>query len=592
MIEQLIAHEVARAIRVLYGSELESDKIQIQETRKDFSGDKTVVVFPFLRDSKKNPVETGNDLGAYLVDNLNEITGYNVVKGFLNLEISDNYWLTQFIEALNQKDFGHQKNTTGRTIMVEYSSPNTNKPLHLGHIRNNLLGYSVSEILKANGHKVLKTQIINDRGIHICKSMLAWQNWGGGSTPETANMKGDKFVGQYYVDFDKHYKKQVQSLVSEGIKEDDAKKQAPLIVEAQELLRKWEAREEDTYLLWEKMNNWVYAGFDVTYNRMGVDFDKLYYESQTYLKGRDYVNSGLGDGKFIKKEDGSIWCDLTAEGLDQKLLIRSDGTTVYMTQDIGTAIQRQEDYEGLSQIVYTVANEQDYHFQVLFLILDKLGFTWAKDCYHLSYGMVDLPSGKMKSREGTVVDADDLMQELVDTAKSMAEELGKLDDVSEENKEDLYEMIGIGALKYFMLKVDPKKRMLFDPKESIDFTGNTGPFIQYTHARINSILRKAEGTPQVFGNEISLTETERNIIKSLLNYPSIVQEAGKNYSPANIANYVYELVKEFNQFYQNTPILKADNEELIGFRLSLSKLTAEIIKRALTLLGIKAPNRM
>ena len=524
---------------------------------------------------------------------MSEIKSFNVVKGFLNVEIDATFYL-DFFESIKEDDaYGFSSpSKEDKAIMVEYSSPNTNKPLHLGHIRNNLLGYSVSEILKASGKKVYKTQIINDRGIHICKSMLAWQRYGNGETPESTGLKGDKLVGNYYVKFDQEYKKEVQTLISAGITEDEAKKEAPIIIEAQEMLLKWEAGDEEVVALWKKMNQWVYNGFDETYDNLGVDFDKLYYESQTYLLGKEFVAEGLKSGVFFKKEDGSVWCDLTADGLDEKIVLRSDGTAVYMTQDIGTAIQRVKDFPDVGGMVYTVGNEQEYHFQVLFLIIKKLGFEWAKNLFHLSYGMVDLPSGKMKSREGTVVDADELMLEMTQTAREISEELGKLEGYSDDEKEALYKSIGLGALKYYILKVDPKKRILFDPKESIDFQGNTGSFIQYTYARIQSILRKADLNVPFDKTLIELHEKEKELIKQLELFPEIIQNAADNHSPALIANYTYDLVKEFNSFYQNVSILGAENDNEKAFRVALSNKVGVTIKNAFGLLGIDVPERM
>lgn len=587
--EEQLKNGVLLAIKELYNAEVSNNQIQIQKTRKDFDGDLTVVTFPLLKVSKKSPEQTGEDLGKFLVDTIAEITAFNTVKGFLNLVIADSYWQDQLKDILNNPSFGRLPETN-KTVMVEYSSPNTNKPLHLGHIRNILLGYSVAEILKANGHKVIKTQIINDRGIHICKSMLAWQKWGNGSTPNASGVKGDKFVGDFYVKFDQEYKKEVSTLLEKGMAEEEAKKQAPLIQEAQAMLKQWEEQDPEVVKLWETMNGWCYQGFDVTYNRMGVDFTKLYYESDTYLEGKKSVENGLAKGVFHQKEDGSIWIDLTPEGLDEKLLLRGDGTAVYMTQDIGTAILRYQDYPELNEIVYTVGNEQNYHFKVLFLILDKLGYNWAKNCYHLSYGMVELPDGKMKSREGTVVDADDLMDEMTLTAKSISEELGKLDGLSAKDKENLYDVIGLGALKYFILKVDPKKKMLFNPEESVDFNGNTGPFIQYTHARICSVLRKYEGEYS-FANKGALHESEKNLIVLLTEFPSVVKEAGESYSPAIVANYCYELVKAYNHFYQAVPILKAEGDDL-PLRVSLSKVVKDVVATATGLLGMQMPERM
>ncbi|MCD8406052.1 arginine--tRNA ligase [Tenacibaculum dicentrarchi] len=589
-IQTLIEAKVKEGFSTLYNVEIPS--VEFQATRKDFEGDITVVVFPLLRYKKGNPVQIGEDLGKYLVDNINEITNYNVVKGFLNLVVDNSFYTNFFNQIATNTSYGFiSPSADDSSRMVEYSSPNTNKPLHLGHVRNVLLGYSVAEILKASGKKVYKTQIINDRGIHICKSMLAWEKFGNGETPENTGLKGDKLVGNYYVKFDQEYKKEIATLIATGISEDDAKKQAPLFIEAQEMLRKWEAGDEKVVALWKEMNSWVYKGFDVTYKNIGVDFDKLYYESNTYLLGKDTVDEGLESGVFFKKEDGSVWCDLSEDGLDEKLVLRSDGTSVYMTQDIGTAIQRAKDMPDVGGMVYTVGNEQDYHFKVLFLILKKLGYSWAEQLHHLSYGMVDLPSGKMKSREGTVVDADDLMDEMTDTARTISQELGKLEGYSDQEKEELYKVIGLGALKYFILKVDPKKRILFDPKASVDFQGNTGPFIQYTYARIQSILRKATFD---YSNAVSieLHAKEKELIKQLELYPEVIQQAANNYSPAVIANYTYELVKEFNSFYQNVHILGEENEDKKVFRVQLSKKVADTIKSAFALLGIEVPERM
>ncbi|WP_369047505.1 arginine--tRNA ligase [Tenacibaculum sp. UWU-22] len=591
-IESLIETKVKEGFLTLY--DVEIPNVEFQATRKDFEGDITVVIFPLLRYKKGNPVQIGEDIGKYLVDNISEIKSYNIVKGFLNLTISDIYYLNFFNQIATNPTYGFASKKETDARLVEYSSPNTNKPLHLGHIRNVLLGYSVAEILKAAGHKVYKTQIINDRGIHICKSMLAWEKFGNGETPESTGLKGDKLVGNYYVKFDQEYKKEIAELVLNGITEDDAKKQAPIFLEAQEMLRKWEAGDEKIVTLWNMMNNWVYDGFDITYHNIGVDFDKLYYESKTYLLGKDIIEEGLKKGVFFKKDDGSVWCDLKDEGLDEKLVLRSDGTAVYITQDIGTAVQRTKDFPDVNGMIYTVGNEQDYHFKVLFLILKKLGYSWAANLYHLSYGMVDLPSGKMKSREGTVVDADDLIDEMTDTAKLISEELGKLEGYSAEEKEKLYKTIGLGALKYFILKVDPKKRILFDPKASVDFQGNTGPFVQYTYARIQSILRKANFNynDSLDKIEISLHPKEKELIKQLELYPGIIEQAAANYSPAIIANYTYDLVKEFNSFYQNVSILGEEDNNKKVFRVQLSKKVADTIKSAFKLLGIQVPERM
>ncbi|APY10344.1 arginine--tRNA ligase [Seonamhaeicola sp. S2-3] len=584
-----LENQVKQAIVASFNVEIES--VEFQATRKEFAGDITVVVFPMLRYIKGNPVQIGETIGKYLVENVEDVKAYNVVKGFLNIEISDSYYLNFFNSIKNDDSFGFvTPQASEKAIMVEYSSPNTNKPLHLGHIRNNLLGYSVSEILKASGKKVYKTQIINDRGIHICKSMLAWKRFGKGETPESTGLKGDKLVGNYYVKFDQEYKKEIENLIASGETEENAKKNAPILLEAQEMLRKWEAGDEETVNLWKTMNGWVYDGFNQTYKNLGVDFDTLYYESNTYLLGKEFVEEGLKSGVFHKEEDGSVWCDLTEEGLDKKIVQRADGTAVYMTQDIGTAIQRIKDFPDVGGMVYTVGNEQDYHFQVLFLILKKLGFDWAKNLYHLSYGMVDLPSGKMKSREGTVVDADDLIDEMAATAEEISKELGKLEGYSEEEKKELYKTIGLGALKYYILKVDPKKRILFDPKESIDFQGNTGPFIQYTYARIQSILRKASTSNKDV--VVDLHAKEKALLKQLQLFPEVIQNAAAQHSPALIANYTYDLVKEFNSFYQNVSILGADNEDEKIFRVQLSNTVANTIKNAFSVLGIQVPKRM
>jgi len=581
---------VKKGFKEIYDVEINS--VEFQATRKDFEGDITIVVFAFLRFVKGNPEAIGTKIGEYLKENVAEISDFNVVKGFLNLVISDAYFIADFNTIKNNPTFGIiEPNPSDKAVMVEYSSPNTNKPLHLGHIRNNLLGYAVAEIIKASGKKVYKTQIINDRGIHICKSMLAWQRFGNGETPESSGLKGDKLVGNYYVAFDKAYKEEIKQLIAQGKTEEEAKKQAPILIEAQQMLLKWEAGDSEIVTLWKTMNEWVYAGFNETYKELGVDFDKNYYESNTYLLGKDIVAEGLKKGIFYKKEDGSVWIDLTEEGLDEKIVLRSDGTAVYMTQDIGTAIERFKDFD-LNELVYTVGNEQDYHFKVLFLILEKLGFEWAKNCYHLSYGMVDLPSGKMKSREGTVVDADDLMLEMTDTARTISQELGKLESYSTEEKESLYKTIGLGALKYYILKVDPKKRIMFDPEESVDFAGNTGPFIQYTYARIQSILRKADFDYSVEISGLALHKKERELIKQLQLFPEVIQNAASNHSPALIANYTYDLVKEYNSFYQTVPILGCENLNEKIIRTQLSNKVAEIIKAAFKLLGIEVPERM
>jgi len=580
---------VKEAVKALYQSELES--VEFQATRKEFAGDITVVVFPMLRVIKGNPVVIGEQIGNYLLEHVDLVKSFNVVKGFLNIVIDDAYYIQFFDTIKNNQNYGYVNETDQEAIMVEYSSPNTNKPLHLGHVRNVLLGYSVAEILKASGKTVYKTQIINDRGIHICKSMLAWQRFGNGETPESTGLKGDKLVGNYYVAFDKAYKAEISDLISEGLIEEEAKKKAPILLAAQDMLRKWEAGDNEVVDLWKRMNGWVYDGFEETYKAIGVDFDEYYYESQTYLLGKEFIAEGLKTGVFEKDPDGSVWCDLTDEGLDRKIVLRADGTAVYMTQDIGTAIQRIKDYPDVGGMVYTVGNEQDYHFKVLFLILKKLGFDWAKNLFHLSYGMVDLPSGKMKSREGTVVDADDLIDEMAATAEEISKELGKLDDYSEEEKKVLYKIIGLGALKYYILKVDPKKRILFDPKESIDFQGNTGPFIQYTYARIQSILRKATDSNTTIRG-IVLHEKEKQLLKQLEVFPEVIQNAAEQHSPALVANYTYDLVKDFNSFYQNVSILGADSIAEKSFRVQLSKTVGQTIKNAFAVLGIDVPERM
>lgn len=590
-IQSLIASKVKEGFLNLY--QIEIPTVEFQATRKEFEGDITVVVFPLLKYKKGNPAEIGENLGKYLSENVPEIKKYNVVQGFLNLVIDDAFFINSFHSIFKNSTFGFENpKENEKAMMIEYSSPNTNKPLHLGHVRNNLLGYSVAEIIKASGKKVYKTQIINDRGIHICKSMLAWKLFGNDETPESTGLKGDKLVGNYYVKFDQEYKKQIAELVSKGRSEEEAKNSTPILLEAQKMLRNWENGDEETVALWKKMNQWVYNGFESTYQNLGVDFDKLYYESDTYLLGKDVIAEGIEKGVFYKKEDSSVWCDLTDEGLDEKIVLRSDGTAVYMTQDIGTAIQRVKDLKDVGGMVYTVGNEQDYHFQVLFLILKKLGFDWAKNLFHLSYGMVDLPSGKMKSREGTVVDADDLTAEMTETAKIISEELGKLDGYSENEKNELFKTIGLGALKYFILKVDPKKRILFDPKSSVDFQGNTGPFIQYTYARIQSIIRKANFDYSNLLTGFELHEKEKELIKQLALFPETVQQAAANYSPAIIANYTYDLVKEFNSFYQNVSILGEENHDKKLFRVQISKKVADTIKQSFSLLGINVPERM
>lgn len=599
--EEQIKQGISDALKALYSHDLAPNDVALQPTRKEFEGTYTFVTFPYARFSKKNPEETGKEIGAFLVENTDSVSASNTVKGFLNISISEASQLQGFVEMFNGNDISASSlftaQPTGRTVVVEYSSPNTNKPLHLGHLRNNFLGNSVSKILKAAGNDVQKVQIINDRGIHICKSMLAWLKFGEGETPESSGLKGDHLVGKYYVAFDKAFKAEVADLMDKGFQKEHAEKEAPILLEAQQMLQKWEVKDPEVYALWEKMNGWVYEGFNATYEKMGVDFDQLYYESDTYLIGRDRVMEGLEKGVFFKKEDGSIWVDLTNEGLDEKLLLRKDGTSVYMTQDIGTALMRFDDYPGLSQLIYTVGNEQEYHFKVLFLILKKLGYEWASSCYHLSYGMVDLPSGKMKSREGTVVDADELMKEMANTAKSRTEELGKIDGFTAEKAEELYDMLGLGAIKYFLLKVDPRKRMLFNPEESIEFQGNTGPFIQYTHARISSILRKANQLGVSFDaidfdqvNDIH--QMEKDLIYALGQYREKLNIAADTYSPAVIAQYVYDLAKDYNRFYAELSIFNESDKTLQQFRVALSALTAETIKVSMGLLGINVPDRM
>jgi arginyl-tRNA synthetase len=591
-IEQHIITATLAGVKQLYNQDLPESQVAVQDTRAEFEGQVTIVVFPVVRFSKKSPEATGADLGAYLVEHIEEVTGYNVIKGFLNLSIADSYWINLFNDDLLKPEFGYIA-PTGKKVMVEYSSPNTNKPLHLGHVRNNLLGYAVAELLKANGSEVFKVNLVNDRGIHICKSMLAWQKWSNGETPQSSGMKGDHLVGKYYVLFDKEYKKEIDILVQDGQTEDDAKKNAPLILEAQAMLLAWEAGDKEVIDLWKKMNGWVYEGFEVSYKSLGVDFDKYYYESNTYLLGKGAVEEGLEKGVFFKKPDGSVWIDLTEDGLDQKLVLRADGTSVYITQDLGTAQMKYDDF-NMDESIYVVGNEQDYHFKVLFLILQKLGKTWAKGLHHLSYGMVDLPNGKMKSREGTVVDADDLVAEMINTAREKTEALGKVNEFSEEEKEALYYNIGLGALKYFLLKVEPRKRLLFDPAESIDFQGNTGPFIQYTHARIKSLLNKADyvnGKAAEEGLTLSPTELDMIILQS--KYPSEIALAAKAYSPASLANYLYEIAKLFNKFYHEVPpIIKEENSSIRQHRLNLSWVTANILKSGMKILGITVPERM
>ena len=588
MIENILTKQIAEILDEIYGDNIYD--IQFQKTRKEFEGDITLVVFPFTRFSKKSPEITAKEIGERLIK-LPEIKSFNVIKGFLNLEIEDSYWLSQFSKIVDQENFGFVKASEKTPIhLVEYSSPNTNKPIHLGHLRNNFLGYSISEILKASGKKVKKVQIINDRGIHICKSMVAWIDYGNGDTPESTGIKGDHFVGKYYVKFDKQYKEEISELIKNGLEKDEAEKNAPIFLKAQKMLLKWENKDEYVYNLWEKMNSWVYDGFEETYKKIGVDFDKNYYESDTYLLGKKVIEIGLEKNVFFKKNDGSVWIDLTSDGLDEKILLRSDGTAVYMTQDIGTAIQRHEDF-GFSDMTYTVGNEQEYHFKVLFLILEKLGYSWAKNCYHLSYGMIDLPSGKMKSREGTVVDADVLVDDMIENSRKISSELGKVheNDINESN--NLHQTIALGALKYFILKVDARKRMLFNPEESIDFNGNTGPFIQYTYARINSILNK-NNLELNMSSDIIINKKEKDLIKNILEFPKVIQEAAKSFNPSLIANYIFELVKEYNSYYQSTSILKAEADSLVIFRVLLSKRISTNIKSGMSLLGIDVPERM
>lgn len=591
-IENFVSDAVLRSAEALYGR-LEEGQLQIQKTRREFEGDYTLVTFPLLRRSRKSPEATANEIGEHVVAHTPEIRSFNVIKGFLNLTLDCAFWQARFAEIAADDAYGTAP-ATGRTVMIEYSSPNTNKPLHLGHVRNNLLGYSVARILEANGHTVIKANLVNDRGIHICKSMLAWKLYGGGETPASSGMKGDHLVGKYYVEFDKRYKAQIRELVADGQSEEEAKKNAPILVEAQEMLRRWEAKDPEVYDLWQTMNGWVYDGFDVTYKALGVEFDKVYYESQTYLLGKSIVDEGLRKGVFYRRPDNSVWIDLTGDGLDEKLLLRGDGTSVYMTQDLGTAFRRFED-NRLDDMIYVVGNEQNYHFQVLKLVLKKLGYAWSDHITHLSYGMVELPEGKMKSREGTVVDADDLIAAMVKTAREMSDELGKLDGCSEEEAAAVSEMVGLGALKYFILKVDPKKTMLFDPRESIDFNGNTGPFIQYTHARIRSVLRKAAEAGIDFGGDIPsvpYVPEEIELVKSLTDYPSAVAAAGENFAPSIVAAYAYELAKQFNGYYHDHSILKEENSDVRRMRLQLAQQVARVIRSAMKLLGIDVPERM
>ncbi len=591
----VLLEEIKKALFSLYGQEVDDSQIQLQETRKDFDGDRTLVVFPLLRVSKKTPEQTATEIGEYLKEHSYTVVQFNVVKGFLNLTIHASHWVEILAEAFNNPHFGLKPVAEdSKLVMVEYSSPNTNKPLHLGHIRNNLLGYSLSEILKANGYKVVKTNIVNDRGIHICKSMLAWKRWGNGQTPESTGKKGDHLVGDFYVKFEQENQKQAEVLIASGVEKEEAKLKTPLMDEARDLLRKWEANDKDTVAIWKMMNAWVYEGFNETYKNLGIDFDKIYYESDTYIEGKKEVMRGLDQGIFYRKDDHSVWADLSSADLEQKLLLRSDGTSVYITQDIGTAKMRFDDYP-IDKMVYVVGNEQNYHFQVLALLLDKLGYKWGRELFHFSYGMVELPSGKMKSREGKVVDADDLIAEMVEVARKMSCELGKLDTLSPQEANDTYRIIALGALKYFILKVDPKKNMLFNPEESIDFNGNTGPFIQYTYARIRSVIRKAAESglkKEMPGQEIVLLRKETELLKLITRFPEVVLESGNTYSPALIANYCYELAKEFNQFYHDHSILKAETEEMINLRLVLSEIVARVLRKGMGLLGIEMPERM
>ncbi|MFL2607890.1 MAG: arginine--tRNA ligase [Flavobacteriaceae bacterium] len=588
-IQKIIRENIETAVIEIF--KFKAKNIELQQTKKEFDGDITLVVFPLAKELKMNPKEIAEKVGDFLIST-NSAVSYNVVSGFLNLSISDEYYLDFFNSIKDNLEYGYSKTNSEDTIMIEYSSPNTNKPLHLGHIRNNLLGYSMSEIYKASGKKVYKTQIINDRGIHICKSMIAWLDFGNGDTPESTNTKGDKFVGDYYIKFDKAYKNEVEELIKSGSSKEEAKQNAPILLRAKEMLIKWESGDKDVVELWKKMNSWVYDGFEQTYKNLGIDFDSYYYESDTYLLGKEFISTGLKSGVFYKKDDGSVWCDLTEDGLDEKIVLRADGTAVYMTQDIGTAVQRVKDCPDINSMVYTVGNEQDYHFKVLFLILKKLGFSWSENLFHLSYGMVDLPSGKMKSREGTVVDADDLMQEMISTAKEISKSLGKLEGLSEDEKNNIYEKVGLGALKYYILKVDPKKRILFDPKESVDFQGNTASFIQYSYARIQSILNGINFELVNDKYQRQLEEKEKDLIKQIDLFPSVISGAASSHNPALVANYVYDLVKIFNSFYQSLPILKSAFHEKKSFRVELSKLAGITIKNALSILGIGVVDRM
>lgn len=598
MIESKLQNAVAKVLGQLYNIEAEADKVVLQKTKKEFEGDVTLVVFPYVKQARKSPEAVAKEIGEAVLAEVPEVENFNVIKGFLNFEIQQTYWVDFVKQNAGEEKFGFRKaDSTAAPIVVEYSSPNTNKPLHLGHIRNNLLGWSVSELLKADGNNVKKVNLVNDRGIHICKSMLAWLRFGNGETPQSSGMKGDHLVGKYYVLFDKHYKEEQKELMAQGLSEEEAAQKAPLMLEAQSMLRRWEAKDPEVYQLWKTMNGWVYEGFNVTYKRLGIDFDKIYYESETYLLGKETVMKGLESGVLFRKEDGSVWADLTGDGLDQKLLLRKDGTSVYMTQDLGTAQLRNRDF-GAEKLMYVVGNEQDYHFTVLKLILEKLGFEWGKKIHHLSYGMVELPNGKMKSREGTVVDADDLIAEMVATAEETSRERGRADEMTKEESEHLYYILAMGALKYFILKVDPQRNMLFNPQESIDFNGNTGPFIQYTHARIRSIIRKAEAQLQInLANSfdisgITLTDKEREIVKLLHDIPATISQAAQNYSPAMIANYVYDLAKSFNSFYQDTPILREENRNILMFRLNLCAFVSKAIKNMMGILGIEVPEKM
>ena len=591
-IEQILAGSVKAAVKELYGQDVPENMIQLQKTRSEFEGHLTLVVFPFVKMAHKAPEAAAQEIGQYLVDHCEAVSAFNAVKGFLNLVVSPKAWSQLLADIDANPTFGYKSaDKSSSLVMIEYSSPNTNKPLHLGHVRNNLLGWSLAQIMEANGNRVVKTNIVNDRGIHICKSMLAWQKWGNGETPESSGKKGDHLIGDYYVSFDKHYREEVKALVAEGMDEEKAKQEAPLIKEAHDMLVRWEQGDKEVRQLWEMMNSWVYAGFDETYKMMGVSFDKIYYESQTYLKGKAKVEEGLEKGLFFRKDDNSVWADLTNEGLDQKLLLRSDGTSVYMTQDIGTAEMRFKDYP-IDKMIYVVGNEQNYHFQVLSILLDRLGFKWGKELVHFSYGMVELPNGKMKSREGTVVDADDLMQLMIDDAYQTSMELGKFNDMTEEERREIARIVGLGALKYFILKVDARKNMLFNPEESIDFNGNTGPFIQYTYARIRSILRKAQDTPTTLNASVTLNDKEIELIQKMNEFASVVEQAGKDYSPSGIANYTYELTKQFNQFYHDYSILNAESEEVKQVRLVLARNVSKVIRLAMALLGIEVPERM